>query len=153
MKTLMHGAVALHAGLCLLAASAAVAQDKPAERYTYVTYHVCDVSQQERADEIFAQVQKPAYDAAVAAGTINGYGWLAHHTGGRWRRATYFGAGSVQALLDAQQKIGDSIDANPKNEKLGAEVSKICNAHDDYIWHTVAGNIGTVARGGAAFSV
>ncbi len=153
MKTSMHGAIALQAGICLLAAQAALAEDKPAERYTYVTYSACDLSQQERADEIFAQVQKPVYDAAVADGTITGYGWLAHHTGGKWRRALYFGAGSVQALLDAQNKIGEQVDASAKNKKLGGEFAKICNAHDDYIWRTVAGNIGTVARGGAAFSV
>lgn len=153
MGSSMHGAIALQAGLFLLAANAALAQDQKPERYTYVTYHVCDLSQQERADEIFAQVQKPAYEAAVADGTINGYGWLAHHTGGKWRRAVYYGAGSVQALIDAQKKIGDRMDADPKNKKLGDEFAKICNSHDDYIWHTVAGNIGTVARGGAAFSV
>lgn len=153
MKTWMHGAIALHAGACLLAAGAAIAADKPAERYTYVTYSVCDLSQQERADEIFAQVQKPVYDAAVADGTINGYGWLAHHTGGKWRRALYFGAGSVQALLDAQDKIGDQVDAGMKKKKVQGEFAKICNSHDDYIWHTIAGNIGEVARGGAAFSV
>lgn len=141
----------LQACLSLLFGSAAFAQDKPAERYTYVTYHVCDVTKQERADEIFAQVQKPIYDAAVADGTITSWGWLAHHTGGRWRRAHYFGSDSVQGLLDAQNKIGDQVDA--KNEKLGEEFGKICNAHDDYIWRTVAGNIGTVARGSAAFSV
>lgn len=149
----MFGAIALQAGVCLLAAQAAFAADQPAERYTYVTYSVCDLSQQERADEIFAQVQKPVYEAAVADGTINGYGWLAHHTGGKWRRALYFGAGSVQALLDAQAKIGDQVDASAKSKKLGGEFAKICNSHDDYIWHTVAGNIGTVARGAAAFSV
>jgi hypothetical protein len=149
----MHGAIALQAGVCLLAAQAAFAEDKPAERYIYVTYHVCDLAQQDRADEIFSQVQKPVYEAAVADGTISSYGWIAHHTGGKWRRATYYGAGSVQALLDAQQKIGDQMDANPKNKKLGDEFAKICNAHDDYIWQTTAGNIGTVGRGGAAFSV
>jgi hypothetical protein len=149
----MHGAIALQAGACVLAASAALAQEKPAERYTYVTYSVCDLAQQERADEIFAQVQKPIYDAAVADGTISGYGWLEHHTGGKWRRALYFGAGSVQALLDAQDKIGDQVDASAKSKKLGGEFAKICNSHDDYIWHTVAGNVGTVARGNAAFSV
>ncbi len=151
MRTSMHGAIALQAGVCLLAAGAAFAQDKPPERYTYVTYSVCDLTQQERADAIFAQVQKPVYEAAVADGTINGYGWLAHHTGGKWRRAVYYGAGSVQALLDAQKKMGDQMDA--KNKKLGDEFAKICNSHDDYIWRTVAGNIGTVARGEAAFSV
>ena len=151
MKQSIHGAIALQACLCLLFGSAAYAQDKPAERYTYVTYHVCDVTKQERADEIFEQVQRPIYNAAVADGTINGWGWLAHHTGGKWRRALYYGTGSVQGLLDAQKKIGDQVDA--KNEKLSEEFGKICNSHDDYIWHTVAGNIGTVARGSAAFSV
>ncbi|MGH8250707.1 MAG: hypothetical protein ACREVI_08405 [Steroidobacteraceae bacterium] len=145
-----YGAFLLLAGLCLAFGGTAFAQDKPAERFTYVTYFACDVTQQERADEIFAEVQKPIYDAAVADGTIQGYGWIAHQTGGKWRRATYFGAGSVQALLDAQKKIGDQVDA--KSEKLSTEFGKICNAHDDYIWRTVAGNIGTVARGGAAFS-
>ncbi len=151
MKKSMTGAILLQAGFCLLFGGAAYAQDKPAERYTYVTYHVCDLTQQERADEIFAQLQKPFYDAAVADGTITGWGWLAHHTGGRWRRAMYYAAGSIQGLLDAQTKIGDQVDA--KNEKMATEFAKICNAHDDYIWRTVAGNIGTVARGAAAFSV
>lgn len=150
MKKSICGAVLLQACVCLLFGSPAIAQDKPADRYTYVTYFACDVTKQERADEIFAQVQKPIYDAAVADGTINGYGWLAHHTGGEWRRATYFGSTTVQGLLDAQKKIGDLVDA--KNEKMSEEFGKICNSHDDYIWRTVAGNIGTVARGGAAFS-
>ncbi len=150
MRSSMTGALALPACLCLMLGGPALAQEKAAERFTYVTYFNCDVTQQERADAIFAEVQKPIYDAAVADGTIQGYGWLAHHTGGKWRRATYFGAGSVQALLDVQKKIGDQIDA--KSEKLSTEFGKICNSHDDYVWRTVAGNIGTVARGAAAFS-
>jgi hypothetical protein len=150
MKNSRCGAVLLLAGLCLSFGGTALAQDKAAERFTYVTYHVCDLSQLERADEIFEQVQKGVYEAAVADGTIQGYGWIAHHTGGKWRRAAYYGAGSMQALLDAGKKTGDQMDA--KNKKLGTEFAKICNSHDDYIWRTVAGNIGTVARGGAAFS-
>lgn len=150
MMKSMTGAVLLPACACLLFSGAAAAQDEKAERYTYVTYHVCDMSQQERASEIFDELQKPLYEAAVADGTINGYGWLEHHTGGKWRRAVYYGAGSVQALIDAQKKIGDQADA--KNKKLGEEFSRICSSHDDYIWRTVAGNIGTVARGGASFS-
>ncbi len=153
MKKSMYGAILLQTCACLLFGSAALAEDKPAERYTYVTYSVCDLTKQERADEIFAQVQKPIYDAAVADGTIASWGWLAHHTGGNWRRALYFGSSSVQGLLDAQEKIGDLVDAAAKKAKLSDEFGKICNSHDDYIWHTLAGNIGTVARGSAAFSV
>lgn len=151
MRKLFTGAIGLQACLFLMLAGTAQAEDKPAEAFTYATYHVCDITKQERADAIFEQLQKPIYDAAVADGTITNYGWLVHHTGGKWRRGMYFGASSVQGLLDAQEKIGNQIDA--KNEKLSTEFGQICNSHDDYIWHRLAGNVGTVARGGAAFSV
>jgi len=150
MKISMHGAIALQAGLCLIAANAAFAQAAPTESYTYATYHVCDLNQQDRADEIFGQLDKPILDAAVAAGTITAYGYNAHNTGGRWRRVYYYMAPSIAALLDAGKKIADQVDA--KNRKLSDEFSKICNAHDDYIWHRVAGSIGTTAPGGATFS-
>ncbi|MGH6891370.1 MAG: hypothetical protein ACREEP_03840 [Dongiaceae bacterium] len=150
MKTSIRGAVVLQTGLCLLFAGAASAEDKPKESYTYATYHVCDLNQQDRADEIFGQLDKPILDAAVADGTITAYGFNAHNTGGRWRRVHYYMAPSVQELLDAGKKIGDQVEA--KNKKLSDEYSKICNAHDDYIWHRLGGTIGGTAPGGAAFS-
>ncbi len=150
MKMMRTGAYVLPACVCLLFGMTANAQDKPAEVYVYATYHYCDFSQQDRADEIYEQTQKLGNEAAIKDGTISSYGWLAHQTGGKWRRANYFTAGSVQALLDAQKKMGDQAD--PKNKKIDAEFGSICNSHDDYIWRRVAGNIGTVARGGAAFS-
>jgi hypothetical protein len=150
MKMMRTGACVLPACLCLLFGMTANAQEKPAEVYVYATYHYCDFSQQDRADEIYEQTQKLANEAAVKDGTISSYGWLAHQTGGKWRRADYFTAGSAQALLDAQKKMGDQAD--PKNKKIDAEFGSICSSHDDYIWRRVAGNIGSVARGGAAFS-
>ncbi|MGQ0428560.1 MAG: hypothetical protein ACT4UQ_01310 [Gammaproteobacteria bacterium] len=150
MKTKLHGAILLQAGICLLAANAAFAQGAPRESYTYATYHVCDLNQQDRADEIFGQLNKPILDAAVADGTITAYGFNAHNTGGRWRRVQYYMAPSIEALLDAGKKFGDQAEA--KNKKLSDEFSKICNAHDDYIWHRVAGSIGTTSPGAATFS-
>ena len=140
----------LPACACLLFGMTAAADDKPAEIYVYSTYHYCDFSKQDRADEIFDQSQKLASEAAVKDGTISSYGWLAHQTGGQWRRADYFTAGSVQALLDAQKKMNPEGDAKAK--KLMAEFGAICSTHDDYIWRRVAGNIGATARGSAAFS-
>jgi len=145
-------ALMLQVCLCLLFSAAASAQDQPAERFIYATYHYCDFSKQDRADEIYEQVQKPVNEALVKDGTITTYGWLAHQTGGLWRRADYYGAGSIQALLDAQKKMGDQADMNPKNKKLDQEFGSICSSHDDYIWRTVAGNVGSVGRGDAAFS-
>jgi hypothetical protein len=152
MKIMKSGAWAIPACVCLLASAAASAQEQAAERYIYATYSYCDFSKQERYDEIFDQVQKPVLEAAMKDGTISTYSYLGHQTGGQWRRASVHGAGSVQALLDAQKKMGDQQDANEKNKKLGAESSAICPSHDDYIWRSVAGNVGTVGRGGAAFS-
>lgn len=152
MKTLKTGALALPACACLLAGPAALAQDQAPERYLYATYQYCDFSKQERVDEVFEQVNKPVLDAAMKDGTINLYSYLGHVTGGQWRRVNVIGAGSVQAVLDAQNAIGDRIDANEKNRKLDAEAAAACPSHDDYIWRSVAGNVGSVNRGGASFS-
>lgn len=152
MKTMRTGALVLPACLSLLVGMDANAEDKPPERFIYSTYHYCDFSKQDRADELYMQFQKPGYDAAIKDGSIGAYGWLAHMTGGQWRRADYFMANSIQGLLDAQKKMGDASDADAKSKKAFSEFGSICNAHDDYIWHVVAGNAGTKERGGAAFS-
>ena len=150
MRKYIKGAVLLQSCLLLAITGAAQAADEPAESYVYGTYFVCDVSLQERADEIYMARDQPIYAAAVADGSITGYGLYAHQTGGKWRRVMFSAAPSMQAVMDAQKKIGDQADA--KNEKLGDEFSKICNLHDDYIWRSVAGNAGTAAAGSAAFS-
>jgi lysozyme family protein len=152
MKTKGIGAVVIPACACLLAAGAASAQQDMPERYVYATYSHCDFSKQDRADEIFRQVDKPVLDAAVKDGTISLYSYLAHVAGGQWRRVNVIGAGSVQAVLDAQKAIGERMDANEKNSRLATERNAICSSHDDYIWRAVAGNIGTANRGSAAFS-
>lgn len=152
MKMIKNGAWALPACVCLLVGQPAVAQDQAAERYIYASYEYCDMSKTDRYDELFEQVEKPVLDAAMKDGTINMYANLAHVAGGQWRRVNVIGAGSVQAALDARNTIGDRIDANENNKKLGAEASAICPSHDDYIWRVVAGNVGSVNRGGASLS-
>jgi hypothetical protein len=150
MKKYFKRAVLLQSCLLLAITGATQAADEPAESYVYGTYFVCDVTQQERADEIYMALNQPINAAAVADGTITGYGFYAHHTGGAWRRLTYTSASSIQALLDSQSKVGDQIDA--KDKTMGDEFGAICNSHDDYIWHSLAGNAGTAASGQAAFS-
>ncbi|MGE3665287.1 MAG: hypothetical protein AB7G51_01510 [Steroidobacteraceae bacterium] len=151
MKGIIVAATSWASLACLTLSGAALAQDKPPESYIYATYFKCDVTLQERADEIVAQLDKPLWDAAIADGSVAGWGWLVHHTGGQWRRVQYFRAGSIDALFAAQKKVGDQADA--KNKKLVTEFGKICNSHDDYIWRTVAGSGNERARGGASFSV
>ena len=137
MKTVIN-LIVLGAFVCL--SNVVMAQDKE-EAYIYVTYFNCDVTQQDRADEIVDEVDKPIYDAAVKDGTIDGWGWLAHHTGGKWRRARYHAAGSVEELIAALDTIGEQQD---EEEDATEEFGSICNSHDDYIWRSVAGSGGDI---------
>ncbi len=124
---------------------AAVGQtDEEQSNFIYATYMNCNSVRQEEADAIFATVQKPILEAAVANGTITGWGWLAHHTGGKWRRVRYHSANSMDELLAALETIGEQTDA-----ALGDDTTfgSICNQHDDYIWRSAAGSAGDAAGG------
>lgn len=125
-------------------------EQKQPSTYIYSTYFKCDMALQERADAIEQQTDQPAFEAVVADGTLSSWGWLAHHTGGQWRRAEYFSASSLETLLDVEKKMGDQRET--KYKKLGTEFAKICSSHDDYIWKAVAGKGNDTVRGGASFS-
>jgi len=139
------------AGLVALSTSAVAQEEEGPSRFTYATYFYCDVTGQERADEIVKSTNAPVYDKMVAEGNMLGWGWLAHHTGGKWRRIQYHQASSVEALLDAQEEMGKRLDASV-DKALGTEFGKICNSHEDYIWAVEAGSSGET-RGKAGFSV
>jgi hypothetical protein len=114
--------------------------------FTYATYFSCEGGKPSRADEIIA-ADAERMDGLVEDGLISGWGWLQHHTGGRWSRISYYQAASMDALLDAYDGIGEGRD-----EATAVEFSQICNAHDDYIWQVENGSRGDT-RGAAGFSV
>lgn len=129
------------AGLAACLSFVAFAQDEKDEQqsYIYTTYYYCDVTRQEEADEIFEENDKPIFEAAFEDGTITGWGYLVHHTGGKWRRAQYYAAGSVVDLLAAQEAI-----AAQQDEGDSEDFGEICSSHDDYIWRGVTGNGGDI---------
>jgi hypothetical protein len=136
----------------VLACFACTVQAQEAEQptmFTYATYFYCDVTGQDRVDEIVKKENAPVYDQMVKEGLISGWGWLAHHTGGKWRRIQYYQAPTVAALLDAQTEMEKRFQAAGDDDM---EFGKICNAHDDYIWEVESGSSGK-KRGAAGFSV
>jgi hypothetical protein len=138
--------------LFVLAGFACTGQAQEAEQstsFTYATYFYCDVTGQDRADEIVKKENAPVYDQMVKEGLISGWGWLAHHTGGKWRRIQYYQAPTVAALLDAQAEMEKRFEAAGDDDM---EFGKICNAHEDYIWEVESGSSGK-ERGAAGFSV
>lgn len=153
MKIKMTAATAALALSCLTVSAPATAADPAPDSFIYATYFTCEVGSQERTDEIVDALDAKVYDAAVKDGTLAGWGWMAHHTGGKWRRASFIRGSSVQALLDAQKKTGDQMDAMDKGGKLDKEFGRICNAHEDYIWRQKAGSQSAAGRGKMGFSV
>jgi len=137
-------------GLTAVAATALAQEAEKPTRFTYATYFYCDVTSQERADEIVKAENAPVYDQMVKEGIISNWGWLAHHTGGKWRRLQYYQAPSVSGLLDAQEEMNKRLAAAGDAE--ANEFGKICNAHEDYIWEMESGSSGE-GRGEAGFSV
>lgn len=125
------------------------AQDEATEAYTYATYFYCDTGNEEAADEWVKKHMAPAYDAAVDDGKMTAWGWMAHHTGGKWRRILYRGSTSVMGALGTLDiELPGVADDDP-----GTGVS--CKAHEDYLWKAEAGSAGnaTVERGPVGESV
>ena len=135
----------------LFVGGVAFAQDDEPQTYTYATYMYCDTDGQERADEIVAEYDKPVLDKLVEDGEISGWGWLAHHTGGKWRRIRYHQSDSLEGALDGLDAMNVAME-KAMDDDVAEEFADICDAHDDYIWQNVAGTGGD-ERGTAGFSV
>lgn len=129
-------AVLMAAFVCVT--GTAVAQDGDDVAYVYATYYYCDTDKQGIADALVDNSLAPAYDAAVDDGTLNAWGWMVHHTGGKWRRLMYWVVDSQDALIDAPDAIDKKMEEldGPGGDGLGA----LCPLHDDYVWRTVTGS-------------
>ena len=134
----------------VLCSPAFAQEEEETSTFTYATYFYCDVAGQEQADELFKKNSAPVLDAMVKDDVISSWGWLAHHTGGQWRRIQYYQADSVNALLEAQTEMNKRLAA--ANPTPDSTFGKICSAHDDYVWEVVAGSASD-SRGKAGFSV
>ena len=99
---------------------------------SYSTYYVCDVTKQERADEIVKQIYAPAINALMESGELRSWGWYAHVIGGKHRRLMTHDGADHKALLAAVNKYNAA--AAEADAALADEFSQICNSHDDYLW-------------------
>lgn len=138
----------------LLLPAMTVAQEEEASTlFAYGTYFECDAAREWLADAIVEQLYKPIYDEAVSEGTISAWGYLAHHTGGKWRRVLYRVAPTIEAAMASLDAIGEKV--REKNAKAAAEFGSICSSHDDYLWQSIVGSSGTgiaQERGEVGFS-
>jgi hypothetical protein len=144
--------------LCLLAlptVAAAQEEEAPALPFVYATYFECDTSREGLADDLFKRYLAPHYDAAVEDGEISGWGYLAHHTGGKWRRLIWRAAPTLSQAMASVGAIGRRVGEDGTSRGANREFGATCNSHVDYIWKSVAssggGNI-DAERGKVGFS-
>ncbi len=128
------------------------AQDEaPQTAFVYATYYTCDPAMETRADEIIQRTYATHYDAAVEAGNIASWSWLAHFVGGQWRRVLVLTALDMEHLLESSGALGEIIEES--TPEAGRVFSEVCGEHVDYIWQ-ISSDIGTITpgqnRGGSA---
>jgi hypothetical protein len=147
MKRLMGVSIL---ALALAAPFSLSAQDDKDEKETYIyaTYFFCKNTKFEALDAEVAEHTAPVYDAAVKDGTLGGWGWLAHHTGGKWNRIFYTVSDSMSGLFASQKTMAERTKDLP-SEAFDAA----CGLHEDYIWQSVASNGLLGDRGSAGMSV
>lgn len=98
-------------------------------------YFVCDEAKESRADEIVAETIGPLYEAQVANGTLNSWGWMSHHIGGKYRRLATMTATDLPALFKARNAILESMMDDGEASGAGEEFTSICGSHSDYVWN------------------
>lgn len=146
MRKIIAIAVASALTVFTFACVAQEEEDEGPRAFTYATYFYCPGGALSRADEIIAG-DAQRWDGFVEDGTISAWGYLSHHTGGRWQRIFYYQAETMDALLDAYDATGEGGD-----EEANAEFGRICSSHEDYIWQVENGSQGE-GRGEAGVSV
>lgn len=101
----------------------------------YSTYFVCDVSRQQRADEIMEQAYAPALNRLLQEGKLKGWTWFGHVLGGEYRRLLAYLGDDHKALIAAVEEYSSQV--RRENPSLSSEFSAICNSHTDYLWDNV----------------
>jgi len=98
-------------------------------------YFVCDVADQGRADEIFAETYAPKLDEMKEDGDITSWSWQSHVLGGEYRRLQTISGNDYATVNAARFETVQHV--NRTYPELGREFSKICNGHIDYLWDIV----------------
>ena len=111
--------------------SGAVTQERGDAGFS--VYMQCDMSREERADELVREVFGPIYDRHVGEGELTGWNWLEHNVGGKWRRILIMDAADHKTLMKARAAIIEEF-GDRKVERAFEEMNRICHTHQDYMW-------------------
>lgn len=95
-------------------------------------YYVCDITRQERADEIVAEAQAAKLNQLQEDGMIASWGWSSHRIGGKYRRLQTITGADYASVVQARNDLLQHMNEN--HSDMGEEFSAICGSHSDYLW-------------------
>ena len=99
------------------------------------TYYTCAIAEEAEVDAIVRELYAPVLEDLVREGRLRSWSWLAHRTGGPFRRSAVFQGESQIELLDARREL----QARTRGEAGGTRFSEICPSHVEYHWNPVTG--------------
>jgi hypothetical protein len=107
----------------------------PSTAYSQVSfaqYLECDLTREARADTIVTEIVAPVLDRLVSEGKLQGYSWIVHVVGGKWRRLSALTGTDVSTVFSARAEfLGELREQHPAELR---ELISICHTHEDYIW-------------------
>lgn len=101
-------------------------------------YFECDMSREERADEIVSDVFGPIANQAVADGKVHSWSWIVHSVGGTIRRALIWDGADHKTILSTREML--VADWRSASEETYQEFLQICPTHHDYLWDIAIAN-------------
>jgi hypothetical protein len=101
----------------------------------FSVYYECNMSQEERADEIVTNVFAPVFNKHVGAGKLGSWGWMEHFIGGKYRRIWTMSGANHSNVLAARYAI--YTDLTESHRDAMREFDEICHGHQDMMWNIV----------------
>ncbi len=99
----------------------------------FSTYMQCNLTSEDRADELVRKTLAPIYDAHVGDGELTSWNWLKQTVGGQYTRLLTLGAEDHASLLRARAAIENELKGR-KVQRAMREFHTICHTQSDYMW-------------------
>jgi hypothetical protein len=96
-------------------------------------YIRCDMSREDRADELVREQLAGIYNSHVKDGELTGWAMLRHEVGGQWRRLLTMAGHDHKTVMRIRTEIIEQMSTG-RAERAIKQFNEICSVHEDYLW-------------------
>lgn len=99
-------------------------------------YYICQQAREAEADEAIRAAWAPILEELVKDGKLTGWTWIAHDTGGMFRRAMSLSGSDHTSIMAARDELSNRLSGN----NAASALTGACGTHTDYAWRPVGGS-------------